>query len=209
MSGIKISDLPAAESASADMQLEVNDSGTSRRVTADQLKVFAAPLADQAEAEAGTDNEKLMTPLRTAEAIAELSPAPEQLSEAQVTDPDSEVFGTISGQQLAAAVDARTLAALVPAAYDTTQRPNNNTSHQNLTGVPIFVAITGRSSGNAFFVEISEDGSSGWIVVGRISTANIDVLTSAQFVVPPGWFYRANGSFGTGTNRNWTEWRPV
>ena len=132
-----------------------------------------------------------------------------ELTQAQATDPDSEVFGTVSGEQLAQAVDARTLANLIPAAYDTTQRPNNNTVHQNLTGVPIFVAITGRSSGSSFLVQISEDGSTDWLVVGPISSTGAPVLSSAQFVVPPAWFYRANGTFGTGENRNWIEWRPV
>lgn len=73
MSGVKISDLPAAGSAAAAMQLEVNDSGTSRRVTAQQLKDYAVVLASQAEAQAGSINDKLMTPLRTAEAIAALA----------------------------------------------------------------------------------------------------------------------------------------
>ena len=41
-----------------------------------------------------------MTPLRTAEAIAELSPAPSELTETQVTDPDDETFGTVSGSVL-------------------------------------------------------------------------------------------------------------
>jgi hypothetical protein len=41
MSGIKISDLPAAASALGAMQLEVNDAGTSRRVTADQIVALA------------------------------------------------------------------------------------------------------------------------------------------------------------------------
>jgi hypothetical protein len=42
MSGIKISDLPAAAAALGAMQFEVNDAGTSRRVTADQIKTFAS-----------------------------------------------------------------------------------------------------------------------------------------------------------------------
>jgi hypothetical protein len=69
MSGIKISELPAAGSANGDMQFEVNDSGTSRRVTATQMKALIAPLANQAEAEAGTEPAKVMTPLQTAQAI--------------------------------------------------------------------------------------------------------------------------------------------
>lgn len=61
-------------------------------------------LASQVEAEAGTDNTKFMTPLRTAEAIAALAPAPAELSEAQATDDISTVFGQVSGQRLSQAV---------------------------------------------------------------------------------------------------------
>lgn len=43
MPDIKISDLTAAASASGSMQLEVNDSGTSKRITVDQIKDFALP----------------------------------------------------------------------------------------------------------------------------------------------------------------------
>jgi hypothetical protein len=53
MSGIKISDLPAADAALGAMQLEVNDDGTSRRVTADQVKAFAVDVATDANLRAG------------------------------------------------------------------------------------------------------------------------------------------------------------
>jgi hypothetical protein len=56
MSGIKISDLPAAASALGAMQLEVNDAGTSRRVTADQVKTFSTTglVADTRQVATGT-----------------------------------------------------------------------------------------------------------------------------------------------------------
>jgi hypothetical protein len=41
MSGIKISDLPQAQEALGSMDLEVNDSGTSRRVSVEQVKEYA------------------------------------------------------------------------------------------------------------------------------------------------------------------------
>ena len=41
MADIKISDLASATSASGAMQIEVNDSGTSKRITVDQIKAFA------------------------------------------------------------------------------------------------------------------------------------------------------------------------
>lgn len=117
MADIRISDLPTAPAANGTMQLEVNDSGTSRKVTAAQLgtyirtgggtptpgflvetgsgpasrtlqpglgvgitnptgaagdPTFSVTRSTQEQAEAGTDNESFMTPLRTAQAIAEL-----------------------------------------------------------------------------------------------------------------------------------------
>ena len=40
MTGVKISELPAAGSAAGGMEFEVNDSGTSRKVTGTQIKAF-------------------------------------------------------------------------------------------------------------------------------------------------------------------------
>jgi hypothetical protein len=65
--------------------------------------------ADQAEAEAGTDNTKLMTPLRVAQSIAENAPAPAQLTQGEAEDPASTVFGTVSGQRLEQAVAANAI----------------------------------------------------------------------------------------------------
>jgi hypothetical protein len=59
----------------------------------------SAVIADQAEAEAGTDNTKLMTPLRVAQAVP-------SLTSEQATDPESAVFGTISGELLSGAIAA-------------------------------------------------------------------------------------------------------
>lgn len=43
MPDIKISDLTAASAASGAMQMEVNDSGSSKRITVDQLKAYVIP----------------------------------------------------------------------------------------------------------------------------------------------------------------------
>ena len=140
MANIKVSELPAASAASTSQEFEVNDSGTSKKVTGSQIKSFvkdglvltditdvtasitelnyvdgvtsaiqtqlndkfkqrtitgttdqitvtngdgvagnptiAAVIASQAEAEAGTNTTKLMTPLRTKQAITANSVAP-------------------------------------------------------------------------------------------------------------------------------------
>lgn len=121
MANVKVSELPAASAASTSQEFEVNDSGTSKKVTGSQIKSFvkdglvstdidgvtssiqaqlndkfkqrtitgtanqitvtngdgttgnptiAAVIASQAEAEAGTDTTKLMTPQRVAQAVA-------------------------------------------------------------------------------------------------------------------------------------------
>lgn len=69
-------------------------------------RTIAADFASQAEAEAGTAQDKVMNPLRVAQAIAELSPAPDELSQGQVENPASTDFGTVSGQRLAQSVAA-------------------------------------------------------------------------------------------------------
>jgi hypothetical protein len=56
-------------------KVKVDQIESSTRVV-DVDDVVALAIASQGEAESGTVNDKLMTPLRTAEAIAELSPAP-------------------------------------------------------------------------------------------------------------------------------------
>ena len=94
---------PPADTAPGMLWLDTSGSPSVlfRRNAADSDWVRVVPeIASQAEAEAGADNTRLMTPLRTAEAIAELSPAPSELTETQATDDTSTVFGTVSGQRL-------------------------------------------------------------------------------------------------------------
>ena len=73
MANVKISGLTPAASVASDNQFEINESGSSKRVTAQQIADFAlnqvpeVPVATQQEAEAGTVNDKFSTPLRTAQ----------------------------------------------------------------------------------------------------------------------------------------------
>ena len=55
MPDIKISDLTSATSATGAMQLEVNDSGTSKRITVDQLKAFVVSAGSINATALGTD----------------------------------------------------------------------------------------------------------------------------------------------------------
>lgn len=119
----RISELPAAVAIGDTDELELNQSGSSRKATRAQLVADLAPsghghdladitdagalaardsvgtaeiepaaFASQAEAIAGTDNAKIMTPLRTAEAIAAEQPAVHQHTLAEITD-----SGTLAG----------------------------------------------------------------------------------------------------------------
>ena len=98
---------PPADTAPGMLWLDTSGSPSVlfRRNAADSDWVPVAPeIASQAEAEAGTNNTKLMTPLRTAQAIDELIPPVAQLTQLQAEDPASTVFGTVSGELLAAAI---------------------------------------------------------------------------------------------------------
>lgn len=76
-------DLAAAASVSGTDVLIVDKGSTVEKALPSQIVDAAIPLASQAEAEAGTDNAKRVTPLRVAQAIAALS-----ISESYLSGPD-------------------------------------------------------------------------------------------------------------------------
>lgn len=83
--------------------LTVGATGKTFDGTADvswSLTEIGVLFADQAEAEAGTDNTKLMTPLRTKQSILENAPAPLQLTQEQAEDDEDDTFGQVSGERL-------------------------------------------------------------------------------------------------------------
>ena len=164
MANVKVSELPAASAASTSQEFEVNDSGTSKKVTGSQIKSFvkdglvltditdvtasitelnyvdgvtsaiqtqlndkfkqrtitgttdqitvtngdgvagnptiAAVIASQAEAEAGTDTTKLMTPERTKQAITAQVPASGGMFQLANILTNSGSTATISGLNL-------------------------------------------------------------------------------------------------------------
>lgn len=63
-------------------------------------RTVSADIASQAEAETGTDNTKLMTPLRVAQSIVENVPAQTELTQTQVEDDTDTTFGLVSGERL-------------------------------------------------------------------------------------------------------------
>lgn len=73
MATIRPADLPAAASVNPVSALIVDDGSVVEKATPLQIVDSAIPLASQAEAEAGTDNVKRVTPLRVAQAITALA----------------------------------------------------------------------------------------------------------------------------------------
>ena len=69
MATIRPTDLPAAASVGAGNSIIVDNGSTVEKATPTQVVDAAIPLATQAEAEAGTDNAKRVTPLRVKQAI--------------------------------------------------------------------------------------------------------------------------------------------
>lgn len=66
---IRPKDLPPAVSAPADAAIIIDNGTVVQKATPAQLAETARPFANQSEAEAGADNAKTMTPLRTKQAI--------------------------------------------------------------------------------------------------------------------------------------------
>jgi len=75
-SKIRPKDLPPAVSVPIDAALIIDNGTAVLKATPEQIIDIGLPRATEEEAEAGTDNTALMTPLRTAQAIAALAPSP-------------------------------------------------------------------------------------------------------------------------------------
>ncbi|MFZ9315656.1 MAG: hypothetical protein ACO24P_00265 [Candidatus Nanopelagicaceae bacterium] len=87
---------------------------TTRTISVDNIALLAdvtgGTFATQAEAEAGTDNTKLMSPLRTAQAIANLSPAPTFASQAEA-EAGTDTTKVMSPLRTVQAIDAQVVLA--------------------------------------------------------------------------------------------------
>ena len=75
---------------------------------------------------------------------------------------------------------------------DVTASRSGGTSYQNATGRPIQVSLHWFSSG-ASMAQVSADGTT-WVNVGANNTAQ--AASCAQFLVPPGHYYRTNNAIG-------------
>lgn len=136
--------------------MPVTINGTSGITDADGGTVFStADIASQAQAEAGTDNTTVMTPLRV-----EQHTAANDLGWGQT-------WQNVSGSRTA------------------------GTSYQNTTGRPILVNTHGAATTSIQYFQVSPDGSTWTNIAGLHPTTS----TNASFIVPPGGYYRFNGTF--------------
>ena len=126
------------------------------------------------------------------------------LTEPQVTDPDSEDFGTVSGQRLAQVRDAYQIG-WDQTWQDVSASRTFNTSYQNTTGKPIMVAtaITNNSTVNPRAMRVSPDNTT-WVALNSFATGGSNDLS---FIVPDGWYYEARTSGGSPTIVEWAELR--
>ena len=113
---------------------------------------------------------------------------PSELSQAQVEDDVSTVFGLVSGQRLSQAVAANTSGLGAGQTWQNVAR-SVSSSYQNTTGKPIFVSVSGygsSASGGTAMAQVSVNNST-WISVVWRSDSSVN---TASFVVPDNWYYR-------------------
>jgi len=76
-----------------------------------------------------------------------------------------------------------------------------NVSYQNTGSSPMFVSIDANSTDSlSRNIQVSSDGTT-WVTVGKTNTS-AGGYTVAHFIVPPGHYYRINGSAGI---KLWSE----
>jgi hypothetical protein len=126
-------------------------------------------------------------------------PAPPELTQVQVEDDTSTVFGQVSGQRLGQAVAANGLGGSEQTWQDMTASRAASTSYQNTTGGPISVSIT---QGVPRYFQISTDNVT-WFNLGKFADAT-SKPSAHFFIIPDLIYYRINGSV---TLLEWWELR--
>lgn len=228
MADIKISDLVAATSASGAMQLEVNDSSTSKRITVDQLKAFVLPAGSISATELGTDavtTIKIQNAAVTTAKLNDGSVTPAKLSTgAPVWDTTTRLgigvgtpTGTFGSGSFVGGLIGHFSGSYFSAGayYDGTAASWKNTVASQggwavLNNNGVFTVATGASPGVAgsnfaSFTEKFRITTAGGISVGTSGTAvgtSGQVLTS-QGDAPPIW--AAAGSFSAGTRMSFNQ----
>jgi len=131
-----------------------------------------------------------------------------ELSQVQVENPASTVFGQVSGERLSQAFDANEQQIGVGQTWqDVSGSRTNGTSYQNTTGKPILVNVSYTNS--LISLQVSVDNST-WVEVGNMASASGSGAAPATAIVPNNHYYRVTtGSLGSsvGTLRTWVELR--
>ena len=114
-----------------------------------------------------------------------------ELTQTQVEDDTSTVFGQVSGQRLAQAVAANGLGGSEQTAQDLTASRDEGIVYQNTTGRPIWVCaqykVTTGSIQLEFFV--SADNVT-FFITGKPSQSGSNAQTGASSIVPVGFYYK-------------------
>jgi len=122
-----------------------------------------------------------------------------ELTQIEVEDDTSTVFGQVSGQRLAQAFNASEQQIGVGQTWqDLTGSRSAATSYQNTTGKPITVAVGNTGAGSFGELDVSTDNVN-WITVGNLHP---NTGMSAMAVVPHNHYYRL-------TNWNGTFWAEL
>lgn len=152
-------------------------------------------IASETEAEAGTNNTNLMTPLRTNQAIQALTPAPTIATQAQAeTGTDNTVYMT--PLRSAEAISALGQAIGVGQTWQAVSRAAG-TVYQNATGRPIQLRVT-FNNGSGHHLYESTDAAN-WIEVGQ----SVSSAFNQCYPIIPNWHYY----YATGNIVNWYELR--
>lgn len=135
MADIRINGLPLATGPTAPMPADVValDGTTTRKAPLSVLGDVIRPVATQAEAEAGTNNTKTMTPLTTAQAIAEQAATASQGAKADTALQPGQAATTAQGDKADTAMQ--------PTVYDPTSQNVDSFLKANIIGNPSYQDI--------------------------------------------------------------------
>lgn len=174
---------------------------------------IAAVVASQGEAEAGTDNTKLMTPFRVAQQttarIASQGEAEAGTDATKLMTPQRAAQQTTAriasqGEAEAGTDNTKLMTPLRVEQHMTanalgwgqtwqnvTASRASDTAYQNTTGKPIFVEVFQiyYSGNNAVYLDVSPDGVT-WTRISQ-GTSNSAASGTVFGIIPDGWYYKA------------------
>lgn len=212
MADIRINDLPPDATPSGSDNLAV-DGASTRRSTVEEVVLAGRPTATQAEAEAGTDNFKAMTPLTVVQSIAANGATAAQGALADTALQPGNIGGTVQGYYAAlqsmgstgiaadqifygTGVDALATTALTPFARTLIDDATNTTALATLQAPGLNIPNT-FTQGQT----VNRTGGPVGIVVNRTDSTNNSVY-EARTTDGSTFFGRANGGFAVDDDNN-------